>query len=464
MIPHFRRERRVPIRHIHLHDACLTMKPTGQQLGARHASIASVVLTPCVGVACLLVSIYFSDSTLADENSPSQRKSAALQTASKAPDERRHELFLRPTFRSGGGHRIIVGKGEARVPLVVVRGTPYEMGHQLGNLIADQMQAFIPTAMAGLTSELKVSQEDLRDVWSRTAAYTDDRVEQEMAGLADGSQFPLAQLQAMHAVPLLMPYSCSSIAAWGDATRDGHLYQTRNLDWSLEVGAHDFPVIVVYIPDDGIPHVVPTFAGMIGAHTGMNARGIALSEMGDASSKEMPYQVHAPHFTTFFRTMLYDAESLTDALDLFAVQEPTKRYHYVFGDGQKEHRAVKIRAHAPESSDQRVVIWKDNDPTDEFAPRVLPDVVYNDEGRGAFPLLQDRHGSLDAKNLVGICNKIPIKGGNVVNVVYDATALRLWVSYAKGRREAYQRPYVFVDLRQLDADQDGQPDLATIGN
>lgn len=439
------------------------MNSTGQRPELKKAPIAFMIPTPCIVVACLLVASQYSATALADEQRLRQRKSVALQTSADASDERQHEIFLRPTARDRRGHRIIVGKGEAQVPLVVVRGTPYEMGHQLGHLTADQMHAFIPTAMAGLTSELKVSQQDLCDVWSRTAAYTDDRVEQELAGLADGSELPLAQLQAMHAVPLLMPYSCSSIAAWGDATRDGHLYQTRNLDWSLEVGAHNFPVIVVYIPDHGIPHVVPTFAGMIGAHTGMNASGIALSEMGDASSKEMPYQVHAPHFTTFFRTILYDAESLTDALKIFAAQEPTKRYHYVFGDGRKEHHAVKIRAHAPESFDQRVVIWKDNDPADEVAPNVLPGVVYNDEGRGAFPLLQNRHGSLDAESLVGMCNKIPIKGGNVVNVVYDATALRLWVSYAKDGQEAYQRPYVFVDLERLDADQDGKPDLRRIG-
>jgi hypothetical protein len=267
----------------------------------------------------------------------------------------------------------------------------------------------------------------------------------------------------MHAVPLLMPYSCSSIAAWGEATEDGHLYQTRNLDWSLEVRAHDFPVIVVYIPDRGIPHVLPTFAGMIGAHTGMNVRGIALAEMGDSPAKEMPYQVHAPHFTVFFRTMLYDADSMTRALDIFHAQPLTKRYHYVFGDGMTERRAVKIRAHSPEQNAGRVAVWKDNDPADEFAPNVLSCIVYNDEGRGAFPSLKRDHGRLNGEQLVKLANSIPIKGGNVENVVYDATALRLWVSYAKGDEEAYKRPYLFLDLKTLDADKDGKPDLAAAG-
>ncbi|MEX2167904.1 MAG: C45 family peptidase [Pirellulales bacterium] len=368
-------------------------------------------------------------------------------------------IFARPTTDGGSGHRITVGEGSVKVPVVLVRGTPYEMGYHLGQQTRDEIRQFVPAALSGISRELGVSQEVLCEVWSRSAAYADDRVEQELAGLADGSGLPLSVLQAVHAVPLLMPYSCSSISAWGEATADGHLYQTRNLDWSLEVGAHEFPVIVMYVPDHGIPHIVPAFAGMIGAHTGMNARGIVLSEMGDAAASEMPYQVHAPHFTVLFRNLLYDADSLSKALEIFQSQPLTKRYHYVFGDGQKERRAVKIRAHSPESPDQQVTIWKDNDPTDEFAPHVLSCVVYNDEGRGAFPTLQSEHGKLNGEALVELANQIPIKGGNVVNVVYDATDLRMWISFAKGDREAYQRPYTYLDLKALDVDRDGKPDL-----
>ncbi len=379
--------------------------------------------------------------------------------ANGAPGAGKSRAFAAPESVGGSGHRTLVGKGDSRLPVVVVRGTPYEMGFHLGRLTRDEIRQFVPTAVAGIAAEMKLTVDDLREVWSRSAAFADDRLEQELAGLADGSGAPLATLQALHAAPLVMPYSCSSIAAWGKATQDGHLYQTRNLDWSLKVRAHEFPVVVLYLPTEGTAHVVPTFAGVIGAHTGMNARGIVLAEMGDASAKEAPYQVHAPHFTVFFRTMLYDADSLTRALEIFKAQPQTKRYHFVFGDGQTDRRAVKVLAHAPEPVERRLVVWNDNDPTDEFAPNVLPGIVYNDEGRGAFPTLQSEYGTLNAEKLVRLANEIPIKGGSVENVVYDATALRLWVSYAKGDEEAYQRPSVFVDLKTLDANEDGIADL-----
>ncbi len=402
----------------------------------------------CIGIAS--VCFGFGEG-IAEDPKP------LVVSASPTPSDR---PFATPDPIRGSGHRTSIGSGDSVYPLVVVRGTPYEMGYHLGRVMANEMKQFVPAALDGIAKELGLEHSALVEVWSRSTAYGDDRVEQELAGLADGSGIPLATLQAIHAVPLLMPYSCSSIAAWGDATADGHLYQTRNLDWNMEVGAHEFPMIVLYLPDQGSPHVVPSFAGIIGAHTGLNASGIALSEMGDASAKEAPYQIHAPHFTVFFRTMLYDAESLTEALDIFRTQIPTKRYHYVFGDGRQEQRAVKVRAHSPEKADERVVIWNDNDPTDEFAPNVLSCIVYNDEGRGAFPTLQAQRGKLTGEALVELANRIPIRGGNVENVVYDATALRMWVSYAKGTQEAYERPYATIDLTTIDADRDGTPDLS----
>lgn len=397
---------------------------------------------------------FVADAPAGDKQS-TIRAGVAQETASEG-------IFARPAPGDFPGNRFEIKSGEngeARVPVVVVRGTPYEMGYQLGQQTRKEMQEFIPPALASVIKKLNVSQDVLEEVWARSVAYSDDRVEQEIAGLADGSGLSLRTLEAMHAIPLLMPYSCSSIAAWGKATADGHMYQTRNLDWSLEIGAHEFPLVTIYLPKDGIPHVVPTFAGVIGAHTGMNARGIVLAEMGDAPASEMPYQIHAPHFTIFNRTLLYNADSLSRTLEIFLAQPLTKRYHFVFADGRNERRAVKIRAHAPEPPNERVLIWKDNDATDEFAPNVLPSIVYNDEGRGAFPTLKEQYGKLNGEKLVQLCNKIPIKGGNVVNCVYDATDLRLWISFAKADREAYQRPYAYLDLKTIDTDHDGEPDF-----
>ncbi|MFM1767996.1 MAG: hypothetical protein RJA22_525 [Verrucomicrobiota bacterium] len=373
--------------------------------------------------------------------------------------------FLLPLLLSAGtalgaGHRLTLTNGDVRVPVAVVRGTPHEMGRQLGSLLRAEIAQLAPAVVAGFKQELKVTDEELDLAWASTAGYTDPRLLQQMVGMAEGSGQPVRLLQHVHCLPLLLPYSCSSIAAWGKATEDGHLYQTRNLDWSLRAGAHEFPVLVVYVPSEGHPHVTPSFAGFLGAHCGMNARGIVLSEIGDASARERPYNLHAPHFTSWFRSLLQDADSLKETLDLFGRVPPTKRYHFVFGDGRTDRRAVKIRAATGGGRARpEIDIWRDNDRKDELAPKVLSCVVYHDEGRGAFPTLETQRGKLNGEKLIALANQIPIKGGNVMNAVFDATALRLWVSYAGGGREAYQRPYVHLDLATLDADADGRPDF-----
>jgi len=399
----------------------------------------------------LLVALTWKVSLAAD-----QPKDAAIKSGIAEPSP----ALVTQKNPGGAGHRFLLTNGVARVPVVVVRGTPYQMGWHLGRLMREEIKQLVPAAVAGFKQELMVTDETLDLAWATTAAYTDARVQQQLVGLAEGSGQPVRLLQHVHCLPLLLPYSCSSIAAWGAATEDGHLYQTRNLDWSLEAGAHEFPLLVVYLPNAGHAHVTPSFAGFIGAHCGMNAAGVVLSEIGDASAKEMPYDLHAPHFTAWFRTLLYDADSLTEALTLFRQVPPTKSYHFVFGDGRTDQRAVKIRAATGGSrAKPEIAVWSDNDAADELAPKILSCVVYHDEGRGAFPTLASQRGKLNGEKLIAVANQIPIKGGNVMNAVFDATALRVWVSYAGGGKEAYQRPSVFLDLATLDADADGQPDL-----
>lgn len=341
------------------------------------------------------------------------------------------------------GYLTSVGEGEDKIPVVVVKGTPYEMGRRQGELVKADAVQFIDAFMKCVqTADPKrFSDANLTAAWKTISKYTDPRFQEEMKGMAEGTGVPLDLLQRAHMVPVIGDFSCSAIAAWGTATKNGHLYQTRNLDWDMHVTAQEHPCIVVYIPDQGIPHVNITFAGSIGCNTGMNAAGIVLSEMGDTPAADYPFNLEGTHFTTLFRTVLYDADGLDTAVGLFKSAQRIKKYHYVVGDG-KNRQAVKMLAHAP-----NLVIWKDNDPKDELAPRVHKDFVYQDEGRGAFAPLQKNFGRITEKDMIDVACKIPIKGGNILDVVYDATALEFWVAYAEKDVEAYKRPFVHVKLK-----------------
>ena len=345
------------------------------------------------------------------------------------------------------GYRAVVGNGDDEVAVVVVGGTPREMGYALGSLLKKDVVAVMETflGMARADDPDMFSDKTLDTAFAAIEPYTDKRFIEEMEGLAEGAGVPYEMVRRVHMIPVVAPYACSGVAAWGKATSDGHLYQVRNLDYEIRGGLQDHPAVVVYVPAEGVAHVNVTFAGYLGVNTGMNVQGIALTEMGDSPSREYPYNLDGEHFTTLFRRILYDAKSLDEAVQTIKDAKRTKKYHYIVGDGQ-HGAAVKMLAHAPD-----LVIWKDNDPTDEVAPNVLENVVYNAEGRDpiGFAHLKKYHGKYNADSMIMWSKSVGSLGGNLLDVVYDATALELWVAYAHGLECAYRRPYIHVKVNDF---------------
>jgi len=47
-------------------------------------------------------------------------------------------------------------EGEVRLPLIVLRGSPYDMGHHYGRLMREEIRGFVPQVVEGLQHELGV--------------------------------------------------------------------------------------------------------------------------------------------------------------------------------------------------------------------------------------------------------------------------------------------------------------------
>ena len=104
--------------------------------------------------------------------------SAAESTQSRSEDSTKHAAAV----VGGSGYRTEVGKGEVRIPVVLVHGTPYEMGWHLGRLTRDEIKRIIPPTMARFKQSLHVTDEKLQEAWTRSAAFCDERFKQELAG------------------------------------------------------------------------------------------------------------------------------------------------------------------------------------------------------------------------------------------------------------------------------------------
>ncbi len=343
----------------------------------------------------------------------------------------------------GKGFRTSIGAD--KTPLVIVSGDSYEMGRALGSLMSEEIQKLISALLGSAegAGDSRYGAANLDAAWRAVSPHISRNWKRQLRGLADGSGIPLSQLIRAHMIPVVGDYSCSGAAIWGDATADGKMYVFRNLDYSLSMGMQELPVVVVYVPDDGLAHVNPTFAGFIGVQTGMNARGLALTEMGDSPGRDYPFELDGVPFFTMFSDILYNARGLDAALDTIRQAKRIKKYHYVIGCGA-EKRGVKIRAHAP-----GLEIWTDDDPDDESAPNVFKHIVINAESRApiAFEHIRASYGKYTAEKVIELTKAIPIKGGNLFAVVYDATDLKMYFAYARGREEAYKRPFEPLDLK-----------------
>ncbi len=343
-----------------------------------------------------------------------------------------------------------VGTGKDAVKVVVVKGTPYEMGRQLGTLLAGDIQK----CMGGFLDAVRREYGDEMDVdwllkgaWMDNSPYIDERILQEMEGLAEGSGVSLEELQMAHMVPVVSPYACSGVVTWGPATADGHVYQLRNLDFTMDAGLQDYPVVVVYLPDKGTPHANVTFAGYIASHTGISANHLVFGEKGRSKSSEYPYNVKGKHFSFLFRQMMYDAASLDDILATLKEGPLIKRYCLYFADGNGEGAGAKVAVNAPD--DPPLTIWHDNDPLDPMAPDVFKGVVYHTmEDDDAANYIRSFYGQFDAEKMISLSKLVADIGGNLMDVVYDATTLEMWVAYANGNSDAAMQKYVHIDLKE----------------
>lgn len=368
-----------------------------------------------------------------------------------------------PCYEPGGYGTIeTAGTGTDAITVVRVGGTRFEMGYWYGYLLAEQIDAIWALFSAVAEAEFPAGTLDLAvsQLWNSeyfdTAAWGE-----ELAGVAQGCRmagYPgitVDVLKRILVIPDISEYGCSLFAAWGKATAGGEMYQLRNLDWSIELGAQNYPVVAIYEPTDGgIKHAVIGFAGLVGiAGGGMNGNGIAVSEiMGYFCDEE--YLEGIP-FPVLLRDVLYHDSTLTQALARMKGATRTNQYHYCIGDPN----APDPKARLLFTSRTRFDEWVDNQSVTGQHPchpnvnpvhTALDDAVYwkNHNGRDneiIYDGLFSRYGTLDAQGAIAIAKAAGVNS-TVLSIVYHNSGGDFWVAYANGTDPAQNQGYVHILL------------------
>jgi hypothetical protein len=335
-----------------------------------------------------------------------------------------------------------------------VKGTPYEMGFQHGTLLKDdvhELVRFLFDVKAKEFSEnlqLNVgglgvkpdAKAIIKTITLIQKQYVPDRFYEEMRGLADGSGVSYDEVVLANFIPEL--FHCSGFALSGSATKDGTLYHGRVLDYGCDWRLQEHAVLLIAQPEGKNPFVNVTYAGFIGSVTGMNAKHVAIGEMG---GRGLGKWAGTP-MALLVRMVLEEADDLEAAIAIFRDRPRTCQYYYVLSDG-KTGQAVGMEA----SHDTFGVIKMGE--THPLLPEPVADAVLLSAGDRYEELVRRAkagHGTFDAESARHLMDRPVAMKSNLHSVLFEPKSTRLWVANAsKDGQPATTQPYHAFQLSEL---------------
>jgi len=312
---------------------------------------------------------------------------------------------------------------------------------------------------------------------------------EELKGLAEGSEVPYEKILILNLFPEM--FHCTGLTAAGNATRDGELYHVRVLDYAAGAGLQDTAVLMVVEPEGKIPFLNVSYAGFIGSVTGMNAKKIALGEIGGKGYG----QYNGIPMAFLLRSILEEASNLEEVKQILKGALRTCEYYYVFSDGKdKQSMAVyatgqqlhfiepgasyalfdanTLKAQVPGSPDEKLVFDEAQIETSPYQT-----VLYHDQEKKSilglihhqpgdclaitgfsnpqrYPILMkrvlERYGKIDAAVLQEIIRTPVARPGNLHNAIFAPATLDVWISHAGPNGEpACDQEYRHFNLKIL---------------
>jgi isopenicillin-N N-acyltransferase-like protein len=217
------------------------------------------------------------------------------------------------------------------LPLIEISGTPVDRGRQYGEAVRPQLHAALAyyEEAFGQSSGLTWAQ-----VTTRAARWLDPvrdyapHLLDEMRGIADGAGVDLLDVLALNARGEVIydrsfadmetgtakpeeeaADGCTSFAAYGEASGDGHVWAGQNWDW--RAGVADTVVMLRVVQPPHPTLIMQVEAGQIGRQ-GANSAGIALNANGLGG--RFSDAIGLPQ--TVVRRSVLDQHAVTDALDV----------------------------------------------------------------------------------------------------------------------------------------------------
>ena len=237
------------------------------------------------------------------------------------------------------------------IHLLFLEGTPYEMGLQHGELMAEELaeavdwlesdpdySAFLELAdLAGLIED--ALERSYPDVLDECRGIVDGAAAAGVVDLSIDMCIGLAYADVMlEFIEGNLPTGCTQLAAAGAATPEGSLVHGRNMDNSWMSYVIEHPTIIVRRPAEGIPYLEVGFPGSVSPHSGMNAEGIAVASNQNQALDDFG-RAGRSHIQ-MSRQILQSCASLEEAAAFLEAQDHASAESLMISDGQARNAAV----------------------------------------------------------------------------------------------------------------------------
>jgi hypothetical protein len=332
-----------------------------------------------------------------------------------------------------------------------LKGTPYEMGYQHGALLRDDIRELVRFLFDVKAKELQVDlvpgltvkpdpKAIIGTIMKIQEEFIPGRYFEEMRGVADGSGVPYDDITRANFIPEL--FHCSGFALSGKATKDGTLYHGRILDYGCDWRLQEHAVLIIGEPEGRIPFVNVSYAGFIGSVTGMNARHVAVGEMGGGGIGHW----QGTPMALLVRSVLEEADDLDEGIAIFRDRPRTCEYYYVLSDG-KTGRAVGMEA------SWNVFALVQMGEANPKLPEPVEDAVLlsaGDRYKELVRRVKAGHGTFDAEDARHLMDRPVAMKSNLHSVLFEPLSTRLWVANAsKDGQPAATQPYQAFQLSEL---------------
>ncbi|MGW6058210.1 C45 family autoproteolytic acyltransferase/hydolase [Streptomyces sp. NPDC055189] len=213
------------------------------------------------------------------------------------------------------------------LPLVEISGTPVERGRQYGEAVRPQLHAALAYYEEAFGQSSGLTWDQVADRAARWLEPVRDyapHLIDEMRGIAEGAGVNLLDVLALNARGEVIydrsfagmkakdeepADGCTSFAAYGEASGDGHVWAGQNWDW--RAGVADTVVMLRIVQPPHPTLIMQVEAGQIGRQ-GANSAGIALNANGLGG--RFNDAIGLPQ--TVVRRSVLDQHAITDALDV----------------------------------------------------------------------------------------------------------------------------------------------------